>query len=307
MRSGGRRIGTVAALALGWLAVSGTAAHAQTNDGVTVPSPWLTAGTGNQTVDITVSGSPVVGSAAQISVTTDGGGPVLGVSGAGAGGNCAAQNSGVWFCEPSTVWRAGAITVTVSTAKADSCTGSGASLTCDRTPLTVQITGLGTPADVDGSISISPAQPVAPPTTSAPESRPSTAPSVATVHTTGNTAPTQPSTSAPASEPASKSAVAVPAAVAVAASPSHSPVASASEAPATASAAAAVEASDTSPSSSDGLLLGVLIAAVVVLLAAALAGWRWKARRNGTAAPAGVTEQQAYAVEPAREIESPGE
>jgi hypothetical protein len=107
----------------GGLSVGGVS-QAQTIDGVTVPNAMLTAGTGNQVVDITISaGSPVIGSADQLVPATEEG-YAVGISAAGAGGSCTAFSSASWSCEPGgSGWRAGSIQLTISTAKATPCCG----------------------------------------------------------------------------------------------------------------------------------------------------------------------------------------
>jgi hypothetical protein len=172
-------------------------------------------------------------------------------------------------------------------------------LSCDSTPLTIQIVGLGPPVDVDGGILITPAQPIAPPTTSAPRSQPSSEPGApATAHPTGDAASAQPHASASPSTLASKPAAAAPSA-ALSSRPA-SPVAVAAQADTASPAPAVVDASDTRSSSSPALVAGILIA-VVVLVAAGWAGWRWKVRRPGDTAA--EVDAETSAADPTQEVE----
>ena len=158
------RCAMILLVAAGGTAVGGVS-QAATVDGVTVPDAVLTAGTGNQIVDIAISaGSQVIGSADQLVPATEDGFAV-GITAAGAGGSCTAFSSASWSCEPGgSGWRAGSIQLTISTAKAAPCCGS--------LPFSLQIVGAGTPVDVDGSIFINAA---VPPTTAPPVKAPTTA------------------------------------------------------------------------------------------------------------------------------------
>ena len=262
-------------IAVGGL-TGGGVAEAETVDGVTVPNAVLTAGTGNQVVDITISpGSPVIGSEDQLAPSTEDG-YAVGITAAGAGGVCTAFSSASWSCEPGgSGWRAGSIQLTISTAKATPC--------CGTLPLALQIIGAGSPVDVYGSIFINAAAPSAAPThtPTAVASKP---------------APTRAAT-APAATQTTKRAVQV---ASPGATTSH-PVASASPSRSMAAAAtatvspstmvtgggaalatlgsSATDVADTRSSTSPLWILGG-VAMVAVFLVGAFAGRRWWVSRQ---------------------------
>ena len=255
-------------LATGTLACAG-AAQAMTSEGVTVPDVDFTAGTGNHTVDITIAaGSPVVGSADQLAVSVDES-VVVGVTTAGVGGSCSSS----WICEPgSSGWRAGTIQLTVSTAKASPCTGSGALYNCFRFPLVLQIVGDGMPTEVSGSVLIiSAAPPTKAPTTAPPTTKASQSSSVKVAKQATTTKQAVHGTPIVSTVPS-------------ASSQSASPVVSASPASVATSASAGgtavevsrlpvvVDAADAKPASSSRWVYGgVGVAVVLVLLSTAFA------------------------------------
>jgi hypothetical protein len=265
-------------VAAGGLTVAGVS-QAATVDGVTVPDAVLTAGTGNQVIDMTISaGSPVVGSAYQLAPSTEGG-YAVGITAAGAGGSCTAFTDASWSCVPgSSGWRAGSIQLTISTVKATPC--------CETLPLQLDIVGDGLPIDVDGSIFINAAAaptsapPAAPPTTAASkteQSRPASAPATTS---TAKQAGQQGSSAAASSHPAASPSPSKPTATATSAL--ASPTSSAMASGATSSAPklpAVVDAADARSSSSSPWILGG-VAGAVVLLAGAFAGWRWRMSRQ---------------------------
>ena len=287
MRVGSARCAVLLLVVAGGLAGGGVA-QAETVDGVTVPDVQLTAGTGDQIVDITISaGSPVVGSADQLAPSTEAG-YAVGITAAGAGGSCTSFASAAWSCEPgSSGWRAGSIQLTISTAKATSC--------CSSLPFTLQIVGAGLPVDVDGSISIhapfaSPsAAPAGVATTAAAKterSQPESAPTSAQMTKQTTTQPIQQVSPVSASSQSVASASAstsrsTAAAATKPVSPSTSAAAgrAASAAPSVPSLVDAADAKS-SASSSPWILGGV--AGVLILLAGAFAGWRRRvSRRRG--------------------------
>jgi len=246
--------------------IFGGVAQAETVDGVTVPRADLTAGTGNQVVDITISaGSPVVGSADQLALSTEDG-YAVGITAAGAGGACTSIGSAAWSCEPTgSGWRAGAIQLTISTAKAMSCCGS--------LPLALQIIGAGTPIDVYGSIFIGAAPPTTAPTpvvTKTKRPQPTSAPSTTRTTQQADQRTSSPSATPKPSASASPSGSATPTGTG---SVSSSPDASAAAVSSAASLPAVVDAADARSSSSSTWIFGG-VAIAVLLLAAAFMEWR---------------------------------
>ena len=219
MRSGTRWSSGFALVAAAWVAVGGVV-HADTDYGVTVPNATFTAGTGTQTLDITIaSDSRVVGSEDQVGVSSVAG-LVTGISAADAGGTCSGS-SGAWTCEPSSsTWRAGEIQVYVSTATATCASSTEA---CGREPLTADVDGAGPPIEITGSIFIS-AAPSPSPTPTTPAAQPSTA---APTYAPTTSASTQSAAKQPVAETASKP----PAPASASASPSNAPPTSTSPTP----------------------------------------------------------------------------
>jgi hypothetical protein len=264
VKAGTRRYAVVALVTVGWLGI-GSAAQADTVDGVTVPHADLTQGTGTQTVDVTISsGSLVVGRSVQVVVSTTS--VATGISASGAGGTCSGSSGG-WICVPSgSVWRAGVIQLYVSTATAMPCCGSD--------PLSVQIVGDGMPIDVYGSIHVGAPLVTSAPTTSAPKPRPTTAaPTTAARASTHSAATVEASTTS-----ASPSASATHTSARPSASPTVKAVVTTSP-PATVSSAPAVADTADASSSSAGTTVAEFLAAAL-LLGAVAGAWIWRSKRR---------------------------
>jgi hypothetical protein len=282
MRAKALRCAAILLVVAGGMTAGGVA-QAETVDGVTVPNAVLTAGTGNQVVDITISaGSPVVGSSFQLTPDTEDG-YAVGISAAGVGGSCTEFSSASWSCEPTgSGWHAGSIRLTISTAEATPC--------CGTLPLSLQIVGDGTPIDVYGSIAIDAAPQTSAPTTKAPtkapttvatkteRSEPTSAPATTkSADQAAQQASSAATTSSPAASPSKSAAVAAGASVAPSTSASATAagtVSSAANLPAT------VDAADAKSSSSSPWILGGVAVVVVLLAAGAFAGRRVRASRR---------------------------
>ncbi|MBR7827653.1 hypothetical protein KDK95_15145 [Actinospica sp. MGRD01-02] len=285
MKSGTRWSTALALVAAAWVTVGGVA-HADTVYGVTVPDAAFTAGTGTQTLDITIApNSRVVGSADQVGVSSVAG-LVTGISASGAGGTCSGS-PGAWICQPSgTTWRAGDIRVYVSTATA---TCGNSMEVCGREPLTADVDGAGLPIEITGSIFIgaaptpspSPTTPAAQPSKAAPSSAPTTpastraaAEQAATVAASQVRAPasTSPSPPSPPATSASPPRSASPTTEASSASRTKAAVAAASSPP-----SGVVDLADTS-SSSTMAVVGLAIA--FLLVGATSSAWIRRNRRE---------------------------
>jgi hypothetical protein len=263
-------------VAVSALAFAGTA-QAVTNDGVTVPEARLTVGTGNQVLDVAIEAdSPVVGSTDQLTFSVDET-YVVGISAAGVGGSCAD-----WTCEPGgSGWRAGAVQLTVSTAKATPCRDNGGVQVCTLAPLVLEIYSEVAPAPpvgVAGNISITAAaQPSKAPTTAPPKTQSSQPVSddgagQATAKQSGKAAPPLPTRAAGPSGAAATTTFSH-SGYAVTSAPAGRTASEASGHP------AVVDAGDASPGSTSPWVFGG-VAAAVILCAAAFAGWRAASRKK---------------------------